>query len=153
MAEEVIRTYLVALQKGRMLFPASAAAEIIPYEPLQRIEGTPDWFLGILGWRGLRVPVVAFESLAGNRGSFSLVSVASTSLIIVRTLRTRESIPFYAIVSQSRPELIEVGPGLMGDINEDLDDNEIARAKIGGTVLSIPDLEFIEASLNELEIF
>ena len=33
-----LETYVVALQKQGLLLPKDAVAEIIPYEPLQRIE-------------------------------------------------------------------------------------------------------------------
>lgn len=151
MSETSLKTYLVPLQRDKMILPASVIAEIIPYEPLQRIEDTAEWFLGILGWRGLRIPVISFESLTSRRSSFSLVSVASASLMIIRTLRTRDDIPFYAMVSQAIPELLEISEGtLEEDSKEDLGETELARVKIGETQISIPDMEYIEASLNEV---
>ncbi|MDH5738373.1 MAG: chemotaxis protein CheW [Gammaproteobacteria bacterium] len=148
---QTVPALMVALQRGKILIPAAVAAEVIPYEPLQRIEDTPDWFLGVLGWRGLRIPVISYESLTSKRTSFSLVSVASASLIIVRTLRTRDDIPFYAMVSQAAPDEIQVSEETLTDSMEELEDTELARAKIGNTVVGIPDMEFIEASLNEVD--
>ena len=45
-------TFLVPLQKRSMLVPEATVAEIISYEPLQRVQNTADWFLGFLAWRG-----------------------------------------------------------------------------------------------------
>jgi chemosensory pili system protein ChpC len=83
---EELPTFLVPLQKSNILLPSSSVAEIIPYEPLQRIQDTPDWFLGLLGWRGIEVPVLSFEMLTRANASFSLMSVASASLVVCTTL-------------------------------------------------------------------
>lgn len=147
----LIPSYLVPLQKSQLLLPASAVAEVIPYEPLQRIEDTPEWFLGILGWRGVQIPVISFETLTSSRGSFSLVSVASASLTIVRGLKTKESVPFYAIVAQAVPELIQISEDTLGESQEEIEETELAIVKIGENSLSVPDLEYVEASLNEVE--
>lgn len=147
-----VPTYLVPLQKSRLLLPAAVVAEIIPYEPLQRIAGTPDWFVGILSWRAVQIPVLSYEMLTIDRGSFSLVSVASASLIIVRALRTREDRPFYAIVSQAVPDLIQISGDAISDSMEEIEETELAKAKIGEALFSIPDLEYIEASINEVEL-
>lgn len=151
MPDAVVNAYLLSLQRGRMLMPATVAAEIIPYEPLQRIENTPEWFLGILGWRGLRIPVISYESLGNSRSSFSLVSVASASLVIIHTRRTRDDIPFYAIVSQAAPELLQISQEMLVDSMEELEEMELARAKVGETQVSLPDMEYIEASLNAVD--
>ena len=76
-----IDVYMIRMQKQGVLLPSDNIAEIIPYEHLQRLEETPDWLLGLLGWRGVQVPVVSFEMLTVERASFSLVSVASASLV------------------------------------------------------------------------
>lgn len=151
-SEATLPIYLVALQKSRLLLPASAVAEIIPYEPLQRIGDTPDWFVGILGWRGVQVPVVSFETLTFNRGSFSLVSVSSASLVILRTLRTRDDLPFYAIVAQAVPELLQLSKNSIDDSLEEIEETELAKAKIGENIVSVPDLEYLEASINEVPL-
>lgn len=150
-SEHLVSVYLLPLQKSQLLLPATTVAEIIPYEPLQRIAETPEWFLGILGWRGVQIPVISFETLTSSRGSFSLVSVASASLAIVRALKTKESIPFYAIVSQAVPELIQVSEDTLGESLEEIEETELAKVKIGEASLSVPDLEYVEASLNEVD--
>ena len=69
-----LSTYVVPLQKSNVLIPEITVAEVIPYEPLQRVQDTPDWFLGFLGWRGVQVPVASFEMLTIEKASFSLVT-------------------------------------------------------------------------------
>ncbi|MCB1691604.1 MAG: chemotaxis protein CheW [Pseudomonadales bacterium] len=142
-------TFLVQLQKSNLLVPNATVAEIIPYEPLQRIPDSPDWLLGILGWRGVQVPVISFEMLTVRRGSFSLVSVASASLVILKALGGREDLRFFAIVAQTLPRLMRVTPDQLFATGESPEQTELVRARLRDEVVAIPDLEFVERSIRD----
>ena len=152
MSEAELSIYWVPLQKQGLLLPMSNVAEIIPYEPLQRVEETPDWFLGLLSWRGEQVPVASFEMLTLECASFSLVSVASASLIIVKGLNDQEELPFYAIVSQTPPREIEVEEEMFFVTGEEPARTERAKVRFENDIVSIPDLDYIEASLRNVLI-
>ncbi|MBT4159987.1 MAG: chemotaxis protein CheW [Gammaproteobacteria bacterium] len=142
-----LNVYVIRMQKQGVLLPADAIAEIIPYEPLQRIEETPDWLLGLLGWRGVQVPVVSFEMLTVERASFSLVSVSSASLVIVRGTTDQASLPFYALVSQTVPEPYDISMEMLFETGESVERTESSRVRFHDDVLSIPNLDYVEAAL------
>ena len=144
---EQLSTYVLPMQKQGVLLPSDVIAEIIPYEPLQRIEDTPDWFLGLLGWRGVQVPVVSFEMLTLERASFSLVSVASASLVILRGTTDQQSLPFYALVSQTIPQLHDLTAEMLFETGEATQRTEVSRIRFHNDVLSVPNLDYIEVSL------
>lgn len=144
---EQLSAYVLPMHKQGVLLPNDAIAEIIPYEPLQRIEDTPDWFLGLLGWRGIQVPVVSFEMLTVERASFSLVSVASASLVVVRGTTDQQSLPFYALVSQTSPVLHELTQEMLFETGEATERTETSRIRFHNDVLSVPNLDYIEVSL------
>lgn len=148
MAEpEQLSTFVITMQKQTILLPAEVVAEIIPYEPLQRVEDTPDWFIGLLGWRGVQLPVVSFEMLTVERASFSLVSVASASLVIVRGLTDQTSLPFYALVSQTRPSSHLITDEMLFETGEALERTEQAKVRFQNDIVSIPNLDYVEAAL------
>ena len=148
MAEpEQLDVHVLTMQKLGVILPADSVAEIIPYEPLQRIEDTPDWFLGLLGWRGVQVPVVSFEMLTAERASFSLVSVSSASLVIVRGGSDQNSLPFYALVSQTEPQHQEITPEMLFETGEAVERTEVSKVRLHNDVLSVPNLDYIEAAL------
>lgn len=140
-------TFFVPLQKSNLLIPNATVAEIIPYEPLQRVQDTPDWFLGYLGWRGVQVPVVSFEMLSVERGSFSLVSVASASLVVLKALGGRDGIDFIAIVAQALPQLHRITEDMIFETGEDSTRTELAKVRFGNEIVAIPDLDYIEWSV------
>ena len=139
--------FLITLQKSRILLPSTSVAEIIPYEPLQRSQDTPHWYLGILGWRGLEVPVISFEMLCDARASFSLISVASASLVICTGL---DELPFYALVSQVMPRLAIVVPDELIDTGEEIQPAELQKILYRGEPAAIPDMGYIEQKLKEV---
>lgn len=149
MSEHAIElpTFVVPLQKSNLLVPNATVAEIIPYEPLQRVQDTPDWFLGYLGWRGVQVPVVSFEMLTVERGSFSLVSVASASLVVLKALGGREGLDFIAIVAQALPRLHRISEDQLFETGEGATRTELTRVRFGNDVVSVPDLDYLEWSV------
>ena len=144
---EQLEVYVLAMQKQAVILPGDAVAEVIPYEPLQRIEDTPDWFLGLLGWRGIQVPVVSFEMLTVERASFSLVSVASASLVIVRGNTDQTLLPFYALVAQTHPVAYEIVDEMLFETGGTIEPTEIAKVRFNNDVLSVPNLGYLEAAL------
>jgi chemosensory pili system protein ChpC len=144
---EQLEVYILEMQKQAVILPGDVVAEIIPYEPLQRMEDTPEWFLGLLGWRGIQVPVVSFEMLTVERASFSLVSVASANLVIVRGDTDQALLPFYALVAQTDPVAHEISDEMLLGIEGPVERTEIAKAKFNNDVLSLPNLGYLQEAL------
>ena len=144
---EQLEVYLLRVQKQVVILPSDAVAQIIPYEPLQRMEDTPEWFLGLLGWRGIQVPVVSFEMLTVERASFSLVSVASASLVIVRGDTDQALLPFYALVAQTHPVAHEIIDEMLLGTEGTIGRTEIAKVRFNNDVLSVPNLGYLEEAL------
>lgn len=142
-----VSTYVVPLQKSSILVPNATVAEVIPYEPLQRVQDTPDWFLGYLGWRGVQVPVISFEMLTVQRGSFSLVSVSSACLLVLKSVSGASNFDFLAMVAQAEPKLVPVTADELFAVDEAPNQTELERFGYGDEVVSIPDFDFIESQL------
>jgi len=140
-------TFVVPLQKSNILIPNATVAEIIPYEPLQRVQDTADWFLGFLAWRGVQVPVVSFEMLTIERASFSLVSVSSASLVVIRAPRMTGDVQYIALVSQALPRLVRIKPEELTESGEKVELTELMKVRYGDEVLAIPNLDYIESEV------
>ena len=148
MTETALPTFIVPLQKSNILVPQAAVAEIIPYEPLQRVQDSPDWFLGFLAWRGVQVPVASFEMLTVERASFSLVSVSSASLVILRALGGQEDFSYIAIVAQTQPGLVQLTADELFSTDDEVAKTELQKVRYGDDVLGIPDLIYIESEIR-----
>src|SRR5690625_2399037 len=60
-----IRGVLIPISGARLLLPNATVSEVITLSTPEPIPGAPDWLLGRVGWRGWRLPLVAFSTLAG----------------------------------------------------------------------------------------
>lgn len=148
--ENELAAYIVPLQKRELLVPEAAVAEILPYEPLQRVQDTPDWFLGVLGWRGVQVPVVSFEMLTVARASFSLASVSSASLMILRALGGSDELAWFALVTQTLPRQVQLGPEQLFETEEPPEETELMKARFQEDLISIPDLDYVETRIRQV---
>jgi chemosensory pili system protein ChpC len=144
---EQLEVYILGMQKLAVILPGDVVAELIPYEPLQRMEDTPEWFLGLLGWRGIQVPVVSFEMLTVERASFSLASVASASLVILRGDTDQDLLPFYALVAQAHPIAHEIIDEMLLGTEGTIARTELAKVRFNNDVLSVPNLGYLEEAL------
>ena len=138
------------LQKSKILIPNATVAEIIPYERLQRVQGTPDWFLGFLDWRGVQVPVASFQMLTIEKASFSLVSVSSASLVVLRAIGGSGYFDYIAIVAQSLPTLMRLSEDQLFETGDQPERTELLRGRYLDEIISVPDFDYIEAEIQRV---
>jgi chemosensory pili system protein ChpC len=148
--EAALPVFVIPLQKSTIMLPNASVAEIIPYEPLQRVQDTPDWFIGVLAWRGVQVPVVSFEMLTVKRASFSLVSVSSASLVVLRALGGWQGFQYFALVAQALPRLVLVTADELFQVSEDVAVTELFKVRYSDLLVSIPDVDYIEGQIDQI---
>ena len=85
--------------------------------------------------------------LTVERASFSLASVASASLVIVRGMSDQASLPFYAVVAQVRPIAHQLNQEMVFETGEQIARTESAKVRFHNDVLSIPNLDYMEVAL------
>lgn len=64
---EPLKCLVLPLAGTGVLLPGVLAAEIITQQDVNREGDRPDWFLGTGTWRGVEVPLIAFDRLCGLR--------------------------------------------------------------------------------------
>ena len=60
-----VRCMLLPMSSISLVIPNSAVSEIIGYSEPRRLEDSSDWFLGVVPWRGVYVPVISVETMCG----------------------------------------------------------------------------------------
>lgn len=60
-----IKCVILTLRKINVLVPNALVADIISVKEVTENEGTPEWFLGNMNWRGADVPLLSFEAAGG----------------------------------------------------------------------------------------
>lgn len=62
-AVKAVRCMLLPLSSLRLVIPNSGVAEIIGFSDPTPVPNTSDWFLGIVIWRGVSIPVISVEEM------------------------------------------------------------------------------------------
>jgi chemosensory pili system protein ChpC len=100
-----IRSQLIPLAGMSLVLPNTCIAEVIGYREPQPVDGTPDWLLGFVDWRGVRIPLISFE--AANGGSPAKANRRSR-IVVLNGIGGDEKLSFFALVAQGIPRLMQL---------------------------------------------
>ncbi|MGE8361920.1 chemotaxis protein CheW [Pseudomonas sp.] len=135
---------LVPLADRTLLLPNVAVAELIPYRAPQVSAGMPDWFLGQVAWRDLRLPLLSFEAASGGQAQTG----AGARVAVINALGGRPKVKFIALLVQGIPRSIKVGTDLVR-ADAALAPLELDAVSFGDDVAKIPDLIGLEQKLAD----
>ncbi|HEX7341487.1 MAG TPA: chemotaxis protein CheW [Rhodanobacteraceae bacterium] len=143
-----IRGVLIPISGGRLLLPNAAVAEVITLSTPEPIAGTPEWLLGRVSWRGWRVPLVAYSTLAGLPRPQSALNSRVT---VLKVFGGNPRMPFLALVTQGFPRLTTISSDILVSTGngEDLPDGVRQQVLVRDEEAIIPDLEAIERLVTE----
>ncbi len=147
-SNDEIRGVLVQAGEERVLLPNATVAEVLARVPVEAIANAPAWLPGQILWHGWQVPLVSLVELTGQ-GKDSVV--ASSKIVVLKSLTGGESMPYFALLTQSFPRLISVPrDGLLADATEEqLPAGVQMRVLLGDEAALLPDLETIEVMIGD----
>lgn len=135
---------LPSAQKLLMLPNVNIAEFVVAAAP-EPLASSPRWLLGMVAWRGLQVPLIAFELLNGDVDE---VRESSTQIAILNGISGREELPFYAIRCTGRPRQAKISEDdLAHDDAATAGRVESSQVLLAGESAVIPDLVVIEAQI------
>jgi len=138
----VIHSQLIATQHRSLLLPNTAVAEIVRYAAPQPVDNTPDWLLGTIVWRGLRVPVVSYERASGEAAT---EPDSAARIAILNGVHSGTTLQFYAIVIRANPRLLKlVRDDLRKEGGGDRDKFQLQQVVVRDITATIPDLAALE---------
>ena len=139
---------LLPLSDRTLLLPNVAVAELIAYRNPQVAAGVPQWYLGQVAWRDLRLPLLSFE--AASSGEQQPVLGSSARVVVINALGGRPHVKFLALLVQGIPRSVRLDANLASTAAP-LAALELAAVDIGGETARIPDLAGLEEKLAELK--
>ncbi len=128
---------LLPLSDRTLLLPNVAVAELIAYRNPQVAAGLPQWYLGQVAWRDLRLPLLSFE--AASSGEQQPVLGSSARVVVINALGGRPHVKFLALLVQGIPRSVRLDANLASTAAP-LAALELAAVDIGGETARIPDL-------------
>ena len=154
MAQEAltVRSQLIPLDSMRLVLPNTSIAEVVSHQGVEDFDAdnVPQWVVGQISWRGIKLPLLSFESAMGENAP----SISKSARVVVLNAGSHtESLPFYAIVSQGIPRLMALKGEAIIDAPEQSDSPYVMRhTLVDGNPAIIPNLEIIENELRSANI-
>ena len=142
---EQMRAVLMALPRGKLMLPNTTVSEIMTYAAPEAVEGKPEWFLGLIHWKGYRLPLVSFSAMAGWTPR---ESVADAKIAVLKALSGEKRLPYFAILTSGFPRLVNIASDHLIDDPEHANEYYYS-AYLDDDGVSIPNLETIEATIRD----
>lgn len=141
-------TMLLPVRGRTLLIPNVSVAEIVQLERLEEVADAPGWLRGLMDWRGLRIPIVTFESI--NDDPFAM-TVPSRRAAVCNGCVDPGRMPFFGIAASDMPRMSRISADEIVAC-EDVVTGPAERMAVSasGEEASIPDLAFIERQLLQV---
>jgi len=138
-----LNALLLPLAGSTLLLPNAAVAEVIrnPSKP-KSVDNAPDWLLGWIDWRGLALPLISFEALAG-----SSLPPPSEQIAVLNVTSEQATLKFCALLLQGFPRPLQVDATLAPN---DAPLSPLALSAVAlpnGKTATIPNLAALEQQL------
>ncbi len=140
--QSIISSLYLPVSKTQLLLPNVSVAEVVSYQKPANKDAKPDYFLGLVAWRGINIPLLSYEIANGQ----SPAKITSNSRIaVINTIgKYQNKLPFFAIVTQGIPRLVKVNSEISRHSANSLGKADSALVKLDGEEAVIPDIEFLE---------
>lgn len=138
-----IPSLMVPLQGRPLLVPNLAVAEIVPFNAPVPVSGKPQWFLGHIMWRGVKVPVVSVVQLRGED------EVIPPEARITMFNGIGGLVPFYGVIAHGIPRLVRVRQEDVEPTDGMYTPIDDAFVAVGGELAIIPNLVQLETMIAE----
>jgi chemosensory pili system protein ChpC len=147
MANEVRGIMIPVAKDRKVLLPNAIIAEVVSYQDIEKIDGSPNWLLGNFNWRGYKIPVVNYDTLA--RGTISAMKDKGR-VAVIKALGDIEHMPYFAIVVSGVPrlQLVTQGDLQVHESDQDISNAIASRVTIQDEMSEIPNIRYIEHVLN-----
>ena len=137
-----VASLLIPLADRVLLVPTVTVAEMVPYTEPRRDPEAPDWYMGIVNWREIQVPILCFEVL--NGGSMPEYN-NKCRLAIMNNAGVDDSLPFLGLATQGIPRLSRVKPDEIHELTEIATKRfELMVVSLAGETVAIPDIVALE---------
>jgi len=146
MADDRVKCLLLPVAGPALMVPNAAVAELITQNTVTTVEGAPDWLLGRGSWRGLDIPLIAFDRLAGERDE---VPPSSGRFVVLFGLEQEGAPAFYSLRIERLPRSETVDRDSLKAADNPGHDSEFVamRTMLGDHECLIPDFDAIGRAL------
>ncbi|XKH02091.1 chemotaxis protein CheW [Marinobacter nauticus] len=139
-----LQCVLIPVHGRQLLLPNVSIAEVVDFEGTETGANTPDWLVGFVEWRGLKLPVISYD--AANDGQFVVPGENRGRIIVLNTIGPghRKS-PFMALVTQGIPSQTRLEESQVQKMDAEPGPADLMQVEVDGDIAWIPNLEHLES--------
>lgn len=144
-AQSIIPSLYLPVTHAQLILPNVSVAEVVSYQvPVNDNDNDkPDYFLGLISWRGINIPLISYELANGQEAG---KVVANARIAVINTIgEHKNDLPFFAIVTQGIPRLVKVSSDITSEENQSCGKADSSVVKLDGEVAIIPDISYLES--------
>lgn len=142
-----LSSLLLPLSDRNLLLPSVAVAELINLRSIEPHPDAPEWYLGDISWRELRLPLLSFETLSS--GMAAPDPAIGSRIAVINAVGGRPHLKFFALLVQGLPRPQKLDASL-APAGAPLAALELDSAVVEGQVARIPDLVAVEQRMAEI---
>ena len=139
-----LQCVMIPVNDRQLLLPNVSIAEVVDFEGTETGANTPDWLVGFIEWRGLKLPVISYDAANGeplvvpgdNRGR----------IIVLNTIGPgHQTSPFMAMVTQGIPSQTRLEAEQLHQRDAEPGPADLMQVDVDGELAWIPNLEHLES--------
>ena len=144
-----ISCLLIPVKDKQLLLPNASVAEIVDFQEPEKTDGYPNWFLGYIRWRGVRLPVVSYDG--ANDPECNPTPSRFSRIAVTNTIGSQhKTLPFIAFVTEGLPRLMKVTKEeITARDDVQLGPADDSAVRVSGEEAIIPKLEQLESLAAE----
>lgn len=141
----ILSSLYLPVSDHHLLVPNVSVAEIVDYQIPTELDNAPEWFLGHIQWRGLRLPLVAYNLMNGQPLS---EQSSNRRLAIINTIgKEHNKLPFFALLTQGIPSQVKVDSEIIQPEEGDLGPADLMWVNVQGNIAVIPNIDYMETQI------
>lgn len=143
-----LKCLLLPVSGAGVLVPNALVAEIVTQQAVEPASSDADWLLGTGTWRGVDIPLIAFETLASLGEP---VTEAGGRYVVLFSMEPRQVPTYYGIRIQALPRSETVNGERLETTERGDDDSPMIafRGRLGERDCVIPDLDRVTAAIRQ----
>jgi len=144
-----VHSLVIPIEGNSILLPNANVAEVIQYSTPESVKGAPEWMLGFIKWRELKIPLVSYEAFIGAPRSAE-EKKGIKWIMVLNALSGKHDMPFFGLVAQGKPKLIQVDESVVIPMDRKEEKGVLRHVHVHGDPAIIPDPDCIESMLRDL---
>lgn len=147
---ESVRCLVINLSGTTVLVPGAVVAEVTNYAEPSEIHVDADWLSGMFAWRGVSLPLVDLEKMAGLAG---IEAAVGKKVVVFYGLQGKPGLQFYGVIVNGVPKVVNVRPeqieqDTLGGGHELFE----AAGKLEGIDVVVPDFARLESMIAQYTV-